>query len=261
MKGFLIRVGIDGTSGGWNAPCNNATRHFCYVPMGKDELVEEYDPCYRRCYERAVRQFVPEDAQQLAHWPHRLPRQGHFDPDFLNLTYGEDNERQNASRIYEAFNEGSDNFIVFYASLRPIYGRDEHNDNLNYSIIGFYRVKCALWAENVLPADRYRNAHTRNGEANAPHTTVIVFAYPNGSGRLLQHIRIGNWRNRAYRVFPNLLNAWGGQRLHNDGIRLGIDIKDGFLTRNPGPPEFLNPEGFRQWFQDQNPTLITQDNE
>ena len=238
-KGLLIRVGIDSTAGGWNAPCDE--RSFCYVPMGSsDDLTDDYDPGYR-IYQRAVSAFVPDTAPNSVRWPSRLPRYGHFDPDFEELTYGDC--RQRAARIRSALADGDGSFIVFYAGLRSIYSNE-----LVYSIIGFYSIEHIVPGPAVRRADWHRNAHTRNGGCSDPDT-VVVFARPHESGRLLHHIPIGHYRRRAYRVTPKLLDAWGG-----------LDVHDGFIQRNVFLPRFLDGDRFLRWFERQKPVLICEQN-
>jgi|GEM_PF-313827 len=246
--GLLIRVGIDSTYG-WNAPCCEETFHFCYVPIGKDyNLTEDYDRAYQP-YKQVVRAFVPEDAPRSVHWPHRLPRQGHFDPDFHHLTYGD--WRNKAKRIREVFEakESDKKFIVFYAGLRSI-----QTANLCYSIIGFFTFKDVKCARDVPPRDWHRNDHTRNGGCNDPET-VIVFAEKSESGRLCKHIPIGTYCNRAWRVTPELLEKWGGL-CKKDGKR----VKDGYIQRSAFLPQFCDGEQFLRWFWHQKPELICEDN-
>ncbi|MGB8932233.1 MAG: hypothetical protein WCC48_13400 [Anaeromyxobacteraceae bacterium] len=96
--------------------------------------------------------------------------------------------------------------------------------------------------------ERWReNAHTRR--ADFPATDVIVRATPGRSGRLRRCIPIGEFRNRAYRVRPDLLATWGG-----------ISAKDGFLQRSAVPPRFLEPRRFLGWFQAQKPELVAANN-
>src|SRR5207302_7475781 len=99
--GLLIRVGIDSSAGGWNAPCLDKGP-FCYVPMGSSKhLARNYDPKYA-----AFRDFVGhlhkpygDDLPRRCAWPERLPREGHLDPDFRQCTYGDGGTR--AKRIWD----------------------------------------------------------------------------------------------------------------------------------------------------------------
>jgi hypothetical protein len=60
---------------------------------------------------------------------------------------------------------------------------------------------------------------------------------------------IGEWRDRAYRVRPELLAKWGG-----------LSCKDGYIQRSGVPPAFLQPERFLSWFEEQNPRLLACNN-
>jgi hypothetical protein len=253
-RGLLVRVGIDYSSGGWNAPCDE--QRFCYVPMGKckrQELTEHYDERYDLCgYRDAVCAFVPAAAPRKALWPRRLPPRGHFDPDFAHLTYGDC--RRRAQRIWQVLRKGG--FIAFYAGLRPIHQRDNSQGDLVYSIIGFYRFDGLLTGPDVRPSNWDRNEHTREGGCVDPGT-VIVDALPrkSESGRLLHHIPIGIRRRGArarpaYRVTEELLDEWGG-----------LDVQDGWLERSVFSPEFRKPNRFLRWFDRQNGVLIQRNNE
>src|SRR5205823_6395727 len=163
-NGLLIRVAIDSTSGGWNAPCAD-DGGFCYVPMGSsDDLTEDYVRAYHP-YRHTVSTFLRDSAHRRTHWPGVLPRWGHFDPDFEHLSYGDCGQR--ATRIRSHLADGG--FIVFYAGLRSI-----HNGELCYSIIGFYAVDRVLSGPSVRRPDWHRNAHTRGGGCT-DEGTIVVF--------------------------------------------------------------------------------------
>lgn len=246
--GLLIRVGIDSTYG-WNAPCCEQSFRFCYVPIGENaNLTEQYDPAYLP-YQQVVEAFVPEDAPRSAHWPRRLPRQGHFDPDFRHLTYGD--VKNKGKRICEVFEEnGNDKkFIVFYAGLRSI-----QTGNLCYSIIGFYTVKSFKCGPDVPRRDWHRNHHTRNGGCE-DKGTVIVFADKSESGRLCKHIPIGEYHNGAWRVIPKKLELWGGLCRKD-----GKPVKHGYIQRSAFLPRFCNGDRFLAWFYQQKPELVCGNN-
>ncbi len=236
--GLLIRVAIDSTFGKWNGPCS--AREFCYVPMGATEVTEDYDPGYAP-YRKAVQNFVPPGASSLVQWPRRLPREAHFDPDFKHLTYGDGGQR--ATRITDVLSNGDHNFIAFYAGLRSV-----ETASLVYSIIGFYTIDHTLAAPRVPRSNWHLNAHTRpNGCTDAGQ--LVVFARRGESGRLTQHIPIGEYRQRAYRVTNDLLVTWGG-----------LDVTDGYIQRSVFLPRFLNPDRFLNWFRQQNPIMIARNN-
>lgn len=237
-KGLLVRVAIDSTSGGWNAPCTD--RDFCYVPMGVSELTENYDRGYA-AYRKAVERLLPPSASAAVRFPRRLPREAHFDPDFEQLTYGDGGQR--AARIKDFLSTGSDNFIVFYAGLRSV-----QTTKLIYSIIGFFAIDRVVDAQLVPCADWHRNAHTRpNGCADGGQ--IVVFAKRGQSGRLIEHIPIGEYRRRAYRVTEKLLDEWGN-----------LDVRDGYIQRSAFLPSFNDAKRFLRWFRNQRPSMIARDN-
>lgn len=61
----------------------------------------------------------------------------------------------------------------------------------------------------------------------ADATDVVVRARRKVSGRLERCIAIGDYRARAYRVWPKLLEAWGG-----------LSVNNGYLQRSARLPEF-----------------------
>jgi hypothetical protein len=212
---------------------------FCYIPMGSsDDLTENYDTDYHP-YRDAVSAFIPDSAHPRAHWPSRLPKQGHFDPDFMHLSYGDVNQR--GKQISSHLAQGD--FIVFYAGLRSV-----HTGNLCYSIIGFYAIDAVLPCWSIPPEDRHRNAHTLNG-CTKDKNDIVVFGRPGESGRLLKHIPIGEYRRRAYRVRQDILDEWGG-----------LDVKDGYIQRSVFLPSFTDGEKFLRWFRLQNPELLSVNN-
>ena len=239
MAGLLVRVGIDSDYGKWNAPCSE-DGSFCYVPMGGGTPMEEYDPRYER-YRRHVERYLDsfDDCHRRCHFPRKLPKLGHCDPDFRHLTYGDQGRR--AARIRKELKEGD--FIAFYAGLRSI-----ETGELVYSLIGFYII-AQLTDGHALPKRLWhRNEHTRHGGCEAAGTSVVL-ADRGASGRLLNHIPIGSCRERAYRVLPNLLETWGG-----------LDVNDGYIQRSAHLPRFERPARFLRWFNRQRATLVARDN-
>jgi hypothetical protein len=208
--------------------------------MGYGDPIENYDPRYRP-YGQAVARFLTRAGKhhRRCRWPSRLPKLGHCDPDFRQLTYGDQGKR--AARIREQLSEGD--FIVFYAGLRSV-----ETGSLVYSIIGFYTVDRMTLGTELRRREWHRNEHTRHGGCDDPGTSV-VFAAAAESGRLLNHIPIGSYQNDAYRVFPNLLDAWGG-----------LDVQDGYIQRSAHLPKFVRPAKFLRWFQRQRPELVRRDN-
>ena len=234
MKGLLVRIGIDLTSGGWNAPVDPTTLQFAYVPIPDGAQ----RPGLATPYTRVLGALAPfRDA--------RLPlalraRSMHLDPDFEHLTYGDDGARRGrgAARLERG------DFIAFYAGLRPAGAATRE---LLYALVGFYRVREVAWVPSI-PRSRWaENAHTRRAEHSA--SDVVVRAEPSGSGRLRRCIPVGEWRDRAYRVRPDLLARWGH-----------LSCRDGYLQRSGVPPSFRDPSRFLSWLDAQAPELVAANN-
>jgi hypothetical protein len=174
------------------------------------------------------------------HFPEALRnRKMHLDPDFENLTYGDNGSVRGAG--IATLTTGD--FLVFYAGLRSI----ESPCPLFYGLIGLFAIQEVVRATDV-PLDHiHENAHTRWTPISAKD--VIVRGRPGTSGRFDRCIQIGEWRNRAYRVRRDVEEAWGG-----------LNVKNGFIQRSVVPPEFLNAARFNSWFQQQNITLIQRNN-
>src|SRR5207245_4732815 len=87
MNGLLVRVGIDSTGGCWNAPMRLASGEFAYVTITdtkplRDGMARHYD------------EFIPvakRFGEQLP--PDLLGTPTHLDPDFDQLTYGDQAQR------------------------------------------------------------------------------------------------------------------------------------------------------------------------
>jgi hypothetical protein len=228
MHALLVRVGIDATSGGWNAPVDPVTGRFVFVPISEDPQLrkKEFEHHYTELEKPllAFGQHLPE---------HLKNKHMHLDPDFTHLTYGDRHPRDLPIRELEP-----GDFLVFYAGLRSIRPADRH---LIYAIIGFFTVREVVRAGDIPKARWHENAHTRR--AGSPDD-LVVRAEPGHSGRLGRCLPIGEYRSRAYRVRPDLLEAWGG-----------ISVKDGYLQRSGRLPRFLEPERFMEWFADQKPVF------
>jgi len=164
----------------------------------------------------------------------------HLDPDFVHLTYGDQGER--AKQLQNNLRVGDR--IIFYAGLADT--RDK--GRLIYAIIGMFVVDQFLLAIQVSSGERDINAHSRRViEPDAQD--LIVRARPNVSGRLKRCIPIGEYREGAYRVRKDLLDAWGG-----------LSVKNGYLQRSARLPRLLDPLQFLRWFDSQNPFLIQANN-
>ena len=101
--------------------------------------------------------------------------------------------------------------------------------------------------------DSHRNAHTRY--SGVPDDHITVFADPRESGRLRRHIPIGEHRDRAQRVFPETLEAWGDLRR-----KTGELLKDGYIQLSGNPPIFNDPDRFLAWFRRKKPELVHANN-
>ena len=245
MKAYLVRIGIDQAYGGWNAPVDPLTGEFVYVPIPESET--EFHPnCCRRLKEfvAALQQFCGPrnlDLQTDLHFDLAgLDHPIHLDPDFGQLTYGDDGNRRGAG--VKTLKEGD--LIVFYAGLSPT---SECGHKLLYALVGLYVVGEVVKVPEIPPGRWHENAHTRKVK-HWPHD-IVVRAKKGVSGRLEKCIPIGEWRSGAYRVRNDVLEAWGG-----------LSVKDGFIQRSAVPPSFLNPEKFSQWLRQQGVPLIERNN-
>lgn len=233
MNGLLVRVGIDCTDGGWNAPMKLATNEFAYV------TITETKPL-RQGMARYYDEFVPV----VAHFGETLPpsllsKPTHLDPDFDQLTYGDQGQR--GRRIASFLRDGD--FLAFFASLRCV---DAPPRPLVYALIGMYIIQEIVPASTVSRERWAENAHTRR----LPGTgDIVVRAKADVSGRLRRCISIGELRDKVYRVRNELLDVWGG-----------LDIKDGYIQRSVRLPAFKDGARFYQWFLEQKPELFKGNN-
>jgi hypothetical protein len=233
MNGLLVRVGIDSTDGGWNAPTRLATREFAYITITDSKPM-------RGGMARHYDEFIPvlkRFGQPLP--PELIGTPTHLDPDFDQLTYGDQGQR--GKRIASFLAKGD--LLAFFAGLRPIDGPARP---LVYALIGLYAVEEIVPATAVPKSQWAENAHTRRVPGD---DDIIVRAKPGASGRLRHCIPIGEWRDQAYRVQNDLLDAWGG-----------LDIKGGYIRRSARLPAFNDAVKYYQWFQAQKPELVADNN-
>lgn len=233
MNGVLVRVGVDSTDGGWNAPMRLSSGEFAYVTITDSKAM-------RKGLARSYDEFVPTVKKIEIEVPLSLVGQTtHLDPHFSFLTYGDQGQR--GKRIQSLLK--SSDLLVFFAALRPVDGPARP---LIYALIGLFVVDEIVPA-NSIPRSRWaENAHTRRVYAA---DDIVVRAKPRVSGRLRRCIPIGELRDRAYRVRKDLLKAWGG-----------LDITDGYIRRSARLPAFQNAQKFYRWFLDQKPELMQQNN-
>ncbi len=238
MKALLVRVGADQSKDGgrWNGPVDSKTDKFVYVPIPEDEECP-IRPGLECPYSR-VQTALFEMGWLL---PQQLSgKYMHLDPDFSCLSYGDRGER--AKQIKVKLGEGD--LLVFYAGLQDVHS----NSRLVYALIGLYVIDTIVLATSVPKKDWDRNAHTRRDLAPGADDTVI-FAKPGLSGRLERCLPIGEYRDRAYRVKPDILEAWGD-----------LTVKKGYLQRSARLPEFSAPAKFYRWFQAQGIPLCQRTN-
>ena len=242
MRAFLVRIGVDQAYGGWNAPVDPNTYQFVYVPI-PDSPAKRYSPgCRHRFSELAAP--LNDFAERFGANGLRLPtdlgdRVMHLDPDFQYLSYGDNGVRRGAGIA----SLQPDDLLVFYAGLRSIFVPRK----LVYGLVGLFVVDRVDHAVNVPVKRRPENAHTRWTPIS--ENDVIVQGKAKLSGRFDRCISIGEWRNRAYRVRPEIEKAWGG-----------LSVKDGYIQRSGIPPSFLNAEQFYRWFREQRITLSQRNN-
>jgi hypothetical protein len=239
MNGLLVRVGADQSLGGgrWNGPVNSATNNFVYVPIPeaystRSGLNTSYSDPFLHSALAKIGSGLPR---------HLSGKVTHLDPDFGYLTYGDSDER--ARQIRKKLESGD--ILAFYAGLRNL---NQPAGQLVYALIGLYVID-AIFDSAVIPtAQWHENAHTRRIPI-ANKYQIVVRARADVSGRLEKCIPIGNYRNRAYRVYPYLLIQWGG-----------LTVRDGYIHRSARLPEFKNADQFYSWFMNQGICLIRANN-
>ncbi len=236
MTGLMVRIGADRSAGGgyWNGPVDSNTGRFVYVPIPEQQAQH---PGLKTLYE-ALAPDLKAFGRPLPEYLRLQPM--HLDPDFVHLTYG---DRGGKAKQLETHLTAGD-FIAFYAGLEDVHGARE----LVYAIVGFFVVDALVPAASVSSRERPNNAHTRCGLPPRPSDRIII-ARPGVSGRLSHCLPIGRYRDRAYRVRPDLLKTWGG-----------LSIKDGYLQRSARLPRFLHPDSFLRWFEQQQPRLLRVNN-
>jgi hypothetical protein len=230
MKGLLVRVGIDCTTGHWNAPVNVDTCEFAYVTITETKPLRRGFKRLFDEFERTISKFEVDLPRHLEGAP------THLDPDFSSLTYGDQGER--AKQIQRLT---SGDLLVFFAGLR-----NSATDKLLYALIGLYVVDEIVSAKTVERNRWPENAHTRR--IPGPND-IVVRARPKISGRLERCIPIGEYRDGAYRVRQDLLKTWGGLTVH-----------DGYIQRSARLPAFRETVRFYQWFLANRGSLVQRNN-
>jgi hypothetical protein len=234
MNGLLVRVGVDHSSGSWNGPVDTTSRKFVYVAIQESSPVH---PGYEKPY-AALSPTLVQFGAELP--PHLRACHMHLDPDFEHLTYGDQGER--AKQLRNNLDPGD--LVVFYAGLADKSGAA----GLVYALIGLFVVERIVLAVEMPDKDRDRNAHSRRILARDAED-VIVCAQISKSGRLDRCLPIGEFRDRAYRVKRDILEAWGG-----------LSVKDGYIQRSARLPRFLDAPRFLRWLERQDASLIAVNN-
>jgi Nucleotide modification associated domain 3 len=235
VNGFLIRVGADRSTGGgsWNGPVDTQSGKFAYV------AIPETHPVHAGT-EKPYSALVPVLSTFGLRLPHHLSaKQMHLDPDFERLTYGDQGRR--ARQLSDCL---SGDLLVFYAGLFDVAG----GKRLVYAIIGIFVVEDVILAVNVPANFCDINAHSRRILPMGAED-LIVRARAGLSGRFERCLPIGEWRDRAYRVRRDLIDAWGG-----------LSVNDGYLQRSARLPRLIDPMRFRRWLESKKPILIQANN-
>lgn len=242
MKAVLVRIGVDHAYGSWNAPADPVSKRFVYVPIPERDGTLFHPGCERPYSEivPALQRFAVglnlDLFRDLKCPPALLERSMHLDPDFDHLTYGDVGDRRGS----DIRNLKENDLLVFYAGLRPT-GPCEHK--LIYALVGLFVVDEIMSAASVARHRWQENAHTR--KIKRGESDIVVRAKPGVSGRLSTFIPIGEYRERAYRVRQDVLDAWDG-----------LSVNDGYIQRSARPPKFLDPKRFYSWFKKQGVPLI-----
>ena len=233
MNGLLVRVGADNSSGSWNGPIDVASRKFAYVAIPESSPVH---PGFEKPY-AALTPLLTQFGVELP--PHLRARHMHLDPDFEQLTYGDQGER--AKQLQSNLSAGD--LVVFYAGLA-----DRRRAQLVYGLIGLFVVARIVPAVDIPAKDRDLNAHSRR-ILRRDAKDLIVCARKSLSGRFDRCLPIGEFRDRAYRVKRDILEAWGG-----------LSVKDGYIQRSARLPRLLDPPRFLRWLEGQGVNLVAANN-
>ena len=235
MNALLCRVGADQSvkGGSWNGLVDTATGRFVYVAIPEGRPVKEGMEKPYSALASKVSEFGGALPAQLQ------ARHMHLDPDFDCLTYGDQGERAKQLKA----NLDSGDLLVFYASLS-----DVRTKALIYAIIGLYVIEDLRLASDLPLNECYTNAHTRR-DLQPGAQDLVLRGRPGVSGRLERCLPIGEYRDKAYRVLPDLLEEWSG-----------LSVKDGYLQRSARLPRFLDPERFQSWFKSKKGVLLQTNN-
>jgi hypothetical protein len=235
VNALLCRVGADQSSGGglWNGLVDTQSGKFVYAAIPETRSVHTG-------MEKSYSVLAPLIAEFGATLPQHLQAlHMHLDPDFDHLTYGDQGERAKQLRA----NLVAGDLLVFYASLFDLDAK-----KLVYAVIGLYVIEDLVMATEVSSTERHINAHSRR-MLQPGAQDLVIRGRPGVSGRLERCLPIGDYREKAYRVWPDLLKEWGG-----------LSVKNGYLQRSARLPRFLDPDRFQSWFKSKNTILLQSNN-
>lgn len=236
MRGLLVRVAADLSKGGgcWNGPVDSKTGQFVYV------AIPENAPTYPGFNKPYSGLRLPLSGLGVQLPKHLSELDMHLDPDFDHLTYGDQGGR--ARQISAKVGKGD--LLVFYAGLRDLVTPG----GLVYAIIGVYVIE-ELANTTSIPRECWdENAHTRR-VLSGSSMDIVVRARPEVSGRLKRCIPIGGYRENAYRVWPSLLEKWGG-----------LNVANGYIQRSARLPEYHKADVFYSWFRSQGVAFLPRNN-
>lgn len=226
MSGLLVRVGIDSTCGYWCSPVTDQGA-YVYVPIPEPADYEAHRNLGRPYTE--VEESISRIAASLP--THLKTLDMHLDPDFEHLTFGDQGQR--ASQIKPL---KRDDFLAFYGAFRQY---DSGDSPLMYALFGLLTVEEIVEAKNISKDRWHENAHTRRSGGERSED-IIVRGNPNRSGRFNRLVPIGDYRDGAYRVRPELLTEWGD-----------LNVKNGYIQRSVRLPAFKDPARFKTWLEQQ----------
>ena len=166
-------------------------------------------------------------------------RMMHLDPDFEQLTYG-DNGARRGRRIAAL---GAGDFIAFFASLRPTRPVAH---NLVYALIGLYFVREVVVANTIPHSRSGENAHTRRLKHS--ETDVIVRRSRRPADDCDAVFRLVSCAADAIASAPTCSSHGSAS------------CRDGYIQRSAVPPVFLQPDRFLAWFEAQAPELVRANN-
>lgn len=253
MNAFLVRVGVDSSYGGWNAPVDPRSGSFVYVPVPENDntemrkgLTQSFSAIYPQVED--FFQNYSSSVHELYKFKNQLyGKIMHLDPDFQHLSYGDREYTEGSSGMTKKVRGLSllkvqpGDVLAFYAGLRSVMAPFD----LVYALIGIITVKNMVYADTVSPSQWNENAHTRRVPK---HRDFIFFGETGTSGRLSQCIPIGHWESKAYRVDKTIHEAWGG-----------LMVKDRFIQRG-SPFQLSKPGLFQDWLQRQGLSLLQTNN-